>query len=126
MLTIKVTSNICTLVWGSVVFDERCYVDCIYLLIICVNGIELVSISSKMKYYSVYAVCRLFSTLRTSLVVYKLALIATRSIHLTWTNVHLLFIAFVRDGDKTLRTKNLFCELFKRHLLRTHSCDYLH
>ena len=126
MLTIKVTSNICTLVWGSVVFDKRCYVDCIYLLIICVNGIELVSISSKMKYYSVYAVCRLFSPLRTSLVVYKLALIARRSIHLTWKNVYLLFIGFVWDGDKTLRTKNLFCELFKRYLLRTHSCDYLH
>ena len=103
------------------VFDKRCYVDCIYLLIICVNGIELVSISSKMKYYSVYAVCRLFSTLRTSLVVYKLALIATRSIHLTWTNVYLSFIGFMWDGDKTLRTKNLFVNFSKGT-----SCVFIH
>ena len=56
---------------------------------------------------------RLFSTLRTTLVDYKLALIAIRSIHLTWTNVYLLFIGFMWDGDKTLRAKNLLCELSK-------------
>ena len=89
MFTIKPTLNICPSMWGSTVFDNKRYVVFVYLLMICVNGIGLVSFLVK---WNAVGVCAMLSTLRIALAAHQLVLAIGDSIHLMWTNVYLLLI----------------------------------